>query len=576
MKTLKSKYIILSIILLYIPSLQASTENNLVSIHTPLYTSTNTLYFNKAQTKEEIETLFDLYQLNNNQLLWFSIKNPIATINQLIDIFSLAKEQGLNPIDYNVEKLRGSWLKIQQSNPSFLVFSHFDQALSLTFIRYLNDLHYGRVDPNSMGFHLPKKQSINLAKPIFNARLNNSLNTLIKNREPNYDAYKKLKIALKKYNQINTLWDSSLKFNFVTSLRPGDWSTQVTDLNNYLSLFYPNLNKAKRTNTASNNTYTGEIVSKIRKLQKTHNLVNDGIIGKQTLAVLNTPISQRIKQIELSMERMRWLPTQQKGPAIFVNIPAFQLWAYNSPLENNKLNMKVIVGKTKKKIKDKKKYTTPKQIEAEVKSLQTPVFTASLSFLVFNPYWNIPKNILRKEVLPLLEKNPNYLEKNNMEIVSRFSHHAEILPNSEENIKQLYTNQLRLRQRPGNTNALGSVKFIFPNNHAIYLHDTPFKNLFKNYKRDFSHGCIRVEDPKALAKFILKNRKNWNKDKTKSILKTKEPTIVGVLSSKIPVLIFYTTVLPRKTGVSFYPDIYGLDKVLITALTNRNQQITVN
>jgi murein L,D-transpeptidase YcbB/YkuD len=160
-----------------------------------------------------------------------------------------------------------------------------------------------------------------------------------------------------------------------------------------------------------------------------------------------------------------------------------------------------------------------------------------------------------------------------MEIVPYFSHRAEVLPNNEENIKQLYTDQLRLRQRPGNKNALGDIK---PNDYAIYLHDTPFKDLFRQTKRDFSHGYIRVENPKALAKFILKNRKNWNKEKTNATLKTKEPTIVGVLSSKIPVVIFYTTVLPHKTDVSFYPDIYDLDKPLIAALTARSQSISIN
>jgi len=574
MKSLKSKHITFLILstILCIPSLQADQAKNFVSIHTRLYTSTNTLYFNKIQTKEEAETLVNLYQLNNNQLLWFSVESPITRINQLLDVFSQATDQGLNPADYNIKALNSHWVKMLQGNPSFLKFSNFDQVLSLTFIRYLNDLHYGRIDPNSIGFHLPKKKYSNLAKPIFGALQNNTLNNLITDREPNNDTYKKLKIALKKYNKINSLWNLPLEFNFKKSLRPGDWSTQVSCLRHYLNILHP----TSTISTSPDNSYIGEIVNKVRTLQENHHLVNDGIIGKQTLAVLNTPLSHSIKQIELSMERIRWLPEQQEGPNIFVNIPAFQLWANNPQLENDNLNMKVIVGKTKKRVKDKKKYTTPEQIEAEAKSLQTPVFTADLSFLVFNPYWNIPKNILKKEVLPHLEKNPDYLEQHNMEIVPYFSHHAEIQPNNEENISQLYTDQLRLRQRPGNKNALGDIKFIFPNDYAIYLHDTPFRGLFKYTKRDFSHGCIRVEDPQALAKFILKTRNNWNKDKTKSILKIKEPTIVGVLSSKIPVVIFYTTVLPNETDVSFYPDIYGLDETLTAALTARSQTITIN
>jgi len=574
MKVLKSKYItaLILFIIFYIPSLQAAQPTNFVSV-SPFI---NTLYFKKIQTKEETETLVNLYQLTNQQLLWFNVESPITRINQLLTTFSLAKDQGLNPADYNIKKLNAHWLKLLQGNPSFVEFSNFDQALSLTFIRYLNDLHYGRIDPKSIGYHLPKKEYSDLAKPIFSALQNNTIDTLIGNREPNNDTYKKLKIALKKYNELNALWNLPLEFYFEESLRPGDWSTQVSSLRNYLNLLQSTPITSNQISTPPDNNYIGEIVNKIRILQKNYNLVNDGIIGKQTLAVLNTPLSHRVKQIELSMERIRWLPEQQQGPNIFVNIPAFRLWANNPQIKNDDLSMKVIVGKTKKRVKNKQKYNTVEKIAAEAKSLQTPVFTADLSFLVFNPYWNIPKNILKKEVLPQLEKKPDYLEQHNMEIVPHFSHQAEILPNNEENISLLYTEQLRLRQRPGNKNSLGNIKFIFPNNYAIYLHDTPFRGLFRQTKRDFSHGCIRVENPPALAKFILKNRKNWNKYKTKAILKTKEPTIVGVLSSKIPVVIFYTTVLPNETDVSFYPDIYGLDEILITALSVRSQAITVN
>jgi len=574
MKVLKSKYItaLILFIIFYIPSLQAAQPTNFVSV-SPFI---NTLYFKKIQTKEETETLVNLYQLTNQQLLWFNVESPITRINQLLTTFSQAKDQGLNPADYNIKKLNAHWLKLRQGNPSFVEFSNFDQALSLTFIRYLNDLHYGRIDPKSIGYHLPKKEYSDLAKPIFSALQNNTIDTLIGNREPNNDTYKKLKIALKKYNELNALWNLPLEFYFEESLRPGDWSTQVSSLRNYLNLLQSTPITSNQISTPPDNNYIGEIVNKIRILQKNYNLVNDGIIGKQTLAVLNTPLSHRVKQIELSMERIRWLPEQQQGPNIFVNIPAFRLWANNPQLESDDLSMKVIVGKTKKRVKNKQKYNTVEKIAAEAKSLQTPVFTADLSFLVFNPYWNIPKNILKKEVLPQLEKKPDYLEQHNMEIVPHFSHQAEILPNNEENISLLYTEQLRLRQRPGNKNSLGNIKFIFPNDYAIYLHDTPFRGLFRQTKRDFSHGCIRVENPPALAKFILKNRKNWNKYKTKAILKTKEPTIVGVLSSKIPVVIFYTTVLPNETDVSFYPDIYGLDEILITALSVRSQAITVN
>jgi len=258
------------------------------------------------------------------------------------------------------------------------------------------------------------------------------------------------------------------------------------------------------------------------------------------------------------MERLRWTPEQQ-GPFIVVNIPAFQLWAYQSAQnQDDILNMKVIVGKSQHRGKEKDR-----------KKLQTPVFTAELRYLVFSPYWNIPDSILNNEILPLLEKKPDYIQNNNMEIVSQFSHSASVYATNEENINRLHSGELNLRQRPGRKNALGHIKFIFPNNYNIYLHDTPARSLFRRSKRDFSHGCIRIENPDKLAQFVLRNQPEWDAIKINKAMRARKPSIVDI-KQKIPVLIFYNTASANKGEVDFYPDIYDHDSTLKSALEQRS------
>jgi len=526
-------------------------------------------YFINAYPLKERETLQSLYQLNEYQLLWFSVKHPVQTINQLLNLYANAPTQGLIAADYAYIKLEKQWHTLQKSKPSLAQFLAFDTALSLTFLRYLNDLHDGRVPPERQNFYLTPKSAIDFVSRIYTAIKTESVFELAQNMEPKLHPYQQLKIALKKFRHLNAQLKEPVHFNFDRTLRPGDWSTQVGKLQNYLNaLNSPSLTPKIETNqnTKTNNTYTGSVVTKVRNLQADYNLESDGVIGKQTLELLNTPLSKRIEQIELSMERLRWLPEQPSGPFILVNIPAFQLWAYNTDkAKNNSLHMKVIVGKSYADDKDEDKKS----------SLQTPIFSGNISYLVFRPYWNIPYSILTEEILPLLERDPTYLERNDLEIVANFSHQATPLPSTPENIKQLYSKKLYLRQRPGRKNALGHIKFMFPNNYNIYLHDTPGTSLFSRTKRDFSHGCIRVENPSALALFTLRNNSGWTEQKIAEAMYSDAPSIVD-LEQKIPVLIFYSTALATQSRVSFYPDIYNHDNALKTTITERSRSLAVH
>jgi murein L,D-transpeptidase YcbB/YkuD len=525
-------------------------------------------YFVNTYNLKELKALRSLYQLNENQLLWFSVKHPIKTINQLLDLYADAPTQGLISADYAHLKLKKQWRILQHSNPPLQQFLAFDTALSLTFLRYLNDLHVGRIPPPQQNFYLKPKSAIDFATRTYTAIKTESVFKLAQNIEPKSHPYQQLKIALKKYRHLNAQLKEPVHFHFERTLYPGDWSTQMGKLQNYLNAL-SSLNSASKIESNNkqskiNNTYTGPIVTQVRGLQANYNLNSDGVIGKQTLELLNTPLSKRIEQIELAMERLRWLPEQPPGPFVLVNIPAFQLWAFNTDkTPNDNLSMKVIVGKSYAINKDK------------TLSLQTPIFSGNMSYLVFRPYWNIPYSILTEEILPLLEHNPNYLERNDLEIVANFSHQATPLPNTPENIKQLHSKQLHLRQRPGHKNALGHIKFMFPNNYNIYLHDTPATSLFRQSKRDLSHGCIRVENPSALALFALSNNPGWTKQKIAEAMYSDTPSIVN-LKQKIPVLIFYSTALVTQSGVSFYPDIYAHDSALKLAITERSQNLALH
>jgi murein L,D-transpeptidase YcbB/YkuD len=213
-----------------------------------------------------------------------------------------------------------------------------------------------------------------------------------------------------------------------------------------------------------------------------------------------------------------------------VNIPAFQLWAVYATEQTNTppLNLNVVVGKALKN--------------------QTPIIMADMNSVEFMPYWNVPPSILKKEILPKLANNPGYLSGQNMEVVS------------------LKNGGMRVRQRPGGKNALGRIKFIFPNSEGVYLHDTPSKALFGRERRDFSHGCVRVQNPSALANFVLKNQEGWTQERIASTLSNSTHHQIS-LKTTIPVLFFYTTAFYEQNDkLTFYSDIYGHDATLLAAL----------
>jgi murein L,D-transpeptidase YcbB/YkuD len=278
----------------------------------------------------------------------------------------------------------------------------------------------------------------------------------------------------------------------------------------------------------------------------------DGVLGNRTYRALTVSPARRVEQIELTMERIRWLPRELAVPPIIVNIPQFRLFAFrtSNDFAQDILQMNVIVGAT-------------------FDGRETPVFSAQMRYVVLNPYWDVPYAIMKREQLPEIEADAAWVARNHFQIVDGQGDDARVVPVTAENVRRLASGTLRLRQEPGPGNALGRVKFMFPNRHNVYLHDTPARTLFAATRRAFSHGCIRVADPMALLAHVLRDDPQWNAADIAQALERPAATRIALLHP-IPVFILYGTALATEAGdVLFFEDIYAQDAKLARLLGHR-------
>jgi len=293
------------------------------------------------------------------------------------------------------------------------------------------------------------------------------------------------------------------------------------------------------------NTYGGALVDAVRRFQGRHGLTADGRLDSRTIAELNVPLSRRVRQMQLTLERWRWLPTEYQHSPVIANIPEFRLRAYDDQF-HTMVTMNVVVGKAYRH--------------------ETPIFTSNMRYVVFRPYWQVPPSIAEREILPAIEKKPGYLERENLEFVDRKDNPVAGETIGDSLAQQVRRGELFIRQKPGPKNSLGLLKFMFPNEFDVYMHDTPATELFAKSERDFSHGCIRLERPADLAAWVLRDNPGWTADRIRSTMEGERTEQIN-LTHPIPVLIVYATVIVLEDGlVHFYNDIYGhdadLEKVL--------------
>ncbi|HNI86070.1 MAG TPA: L,D-transpeptidase family protein, partial [Ottowia sp.] len=295
-------------------------------------------------------------------------------------------------------------------------------------------------------------------------------------------------------------------------------------------------------------TFDPALQDAVKAFQERHGLSADGVLGKATLEALDVPPAARARQIALALERLRLTPLPAAERFVTVNVPEFMLYAWQRQDQavHQAFAMRVIVGKAV--------------------GTRTPLFDEDMRRIEFNPYWNIPPSIARGETLPKLRANPGYLAAQGMEFVGPGGQTSSAV--TAELLDAVQAGQWRLRQRPGRLNALGDIKFVLPNDQNIYLHHTPSVGLFQRARRDFSHGCIRIEQPVALAQWVLADDPDWSEARIRQTMG--QPRTVSVaLPTPVPVLIVYRTVSVRDGRVHFAPDLYRQDALLERALAQR-------
>ena len=464
-------------------------------------------------------------------------------------IVQRAATDGLDPADYGTAELLEMATALAQATPISTVHAaEFDVALSAGVLRYLRHLHLGRLDPRTLGWQLavPVEEDHDFAAVLREALDHNRLADVADDLSPPLVQYRSLREMLTRYRQLASDPAGLVAPTFTVTVRPGDACPGLPSLHRLLVRLG---DLPAETPPPSSGIYDATMADAVARFQTRHGLESDGVIGRATAAALRVPLAWRVRQIELALERLRWLPDLTAGPLVAVNIPMFRLWAWNgvpsgAPLV---LSMGVIVGRAL--------------------NTRTPVFADEMEHVIFRPYWNVPSSILRNESLPAIRKNPNYLSREDMEIVDGPADNSPVLAPTEANLARLGRGGVRLRQRPGSGNALGLVKFMFPNRNDVYMHGTPAPQLFRSSRRDFSHGCIRVEDPVALAEWVLRDDPGWTRERILAAMHGAPNQRVD-LRRPVQVIIYYTTavVTPEDGLVHFAEDIYRQDTVLDRAL----------
>ena len=379
------------------------------------------------------------------------------------------------------------------------------------FFNYLQFAYSGKVAPQKVQWHIPRRK----LKPV--ALLDSFLNNKKGDWKPLNKHYYLLQQKLFRYKDIerNGGWGT---ITSTSTIKPGSTNNLIIAVKKRLQ------STGLYSAVDTSDFYNNELLNAVKKAETSFGLKADGVVDKDLIKQLNIPVAERIKQMLINLERMKWMP-ELSSNYLFANIPEYRLHV----MENGKevLAMNIVVGKA---------------------ANRTVIFSDQLKYVVFSPYWNIPRSIVRNEIYPAMQRSSSYLRRNNMEVTG-------------------YSNGLPIvRQKPGNSNALGHVKFIFPNSYNIYFHDTPSRSLFSKQQRAFSHGCIRLQEPFDLAVYLLLNQPEWTNEKIKAAMNSSKEKWVA-LGKTVPVFITYFTSWVDEHGVlHFSDDIYGHDKKLAAHL----------
>jgi L,D-transpeptidase YcbB len=460
---------------------------------------------------------------------WADHRRPTKRGFEALALLGTAPQHGFDPEDYGTAALLDAATAIEtleRDSPARLgKIAEFDAALTAALLAFGRDVAVGR---GTVAYWRSQRTAPDYVTALAAAASEGDLDEWLAAMRPPHPEYAALQQAL---HDLSGQQDKGGWARVPAMVKPGASGPDVAALRRRLAA-------SGQLRDADGDTYDADVEAAVKAFQSLHALPATGVVDKLTLAALNVPLDERMRQVAINLQRWRWMPNDLGARHFIVNVPYFHVIAREQG--RAVLDSRVIVGAVGNK---------------------TPIFSEEMETVVFSPYWNIPDSIAQGETVPALARDPAYLQKQNIEILRQAGGRAEPVNPADvawDDPRVLDT--IRFRQRPGPGNALGHVKFLFPNPHNVYLHDTPAHNLFERPRRALSHGCVRVEEPLALAKYVLRDQPEWDETAIRKAMQSGVEKHVR-LKEKIPVhLVYFTAWVDAEGGLHFQPDIYGYDR----------------
>lgn len=476
------------------------------------------------------------YRDNNYHLVWSNNGQVLPLVTDGLTILEDSYQDGLNPPDYHIVEIKSLLEHLKKNNEDKEKIAQLDMLVTDAFFLYWGHLASGRVN-NKIVYPnwIIAKRAVNLIDVLHQVLQSQNFNDTTNQLITHNQEYIKLKQQLGIYQQLALKHKSWGQITVGSKIIQGMHGDRVYMLQQRL------LASGELKHTTQNKVFDRDLLEAVVLFQQNNGLVADGVVGKTTIETLNIPLLTRIKQIELNMDRFRYLPSDLGAQYIMVNIPNFSLKVIAN--DQTVLDMPVIVGRER--------------------GLQSCVLSSQITYLDINPYWYIPNSIALRDMLPKLKHNSNYLIENHIKMYTSYAVDGKEINSKGINWNKVESNifPYKLRQEPGADNSLGRIKFIFQNDCGIYLHDTSTPQLFNNSKRDLSHGCIRIGKPIELATYLLQDKTGWDQEKILATINSNTSKVV-TLKKPIDIHIIYATAWVNESGtLQFRNDIYGMDTI---------------
>lgn len=476
-----------------------------------------------------------VYERRGFARLW----NP-AAMNDMLRAIDDAALDGLEPSDYHREPLLSLRNRVARGSLDAETLGDLDMLLTDALVRLGYHILFGKVDPERLDPNWNLAGELGDLDPMdaVEAAIGSGrLYEIIEGYKPSDPFYVDLKAALARYRAIarNGGWQPVPE---IARLELDSVDARVPSVRARLRV----TGELPESASLTSETFDPELDAAVRDFQRRHGLTDDGVVGRNTVAAMNVPVEDRIEQIRVNLERGRWVLRELGDSFVMVNIAGFRVYLVED--RHTVWTSRVVVG---------------------TQFHKTPLFRAPMQYVVLNPTWTVPPSIVANETLPLVKRDPSYLSSNHMELLDRS---GRVVDPAGVDFQRYSGGDFPfvVRQEPGPWNALGRVKFIFPNDHFVFLHDTPSRNLFDREVRTFSHGCIRVENPLELATLLLRGKAGWDRPAIDRALASGEPTTV-YLDEPLPTLLLYWTAwVDPDAGLTFYPDVYDRDPAISAGL----------